>query len=217
MPFNQLTRRDSWPPTILHLADTIDSAMIDENPFAYFLTSPADLDDFDNEDLSAGIESESEPNPIIRSVSPSSLQKRLLKLDEEDALLGNVPMSLREFTQRQEVVDRRSSGRAGPQKVKDSPRRGRGKVRLSPMGTPGRARGSRSLSLRRPHSWREPSPEVWPIAEGHESGSSQEEAHAEQKESKGKGKETQKDADMAEISPAPPSPKPKKTVRWALP
>jgi hypothetical protein len=98
MPFNELQRRDSWPPTVFHLledeADTIEA--IDDNPFAYFLTSPEDDED-DLEDLSAGIEAEAEPKPRVRAISPSALQR--VPLEDNDEPFGMaIPLSLCDFT-----------------------------------------------------------------------------------------------------------------------
>lgn len=93
-----LSRRDSWPPTIISLASTdascpppaitytrpasryqpsSDMMDIDENPFSYFLETPS-MDDYDDSlDLSAGIEgSTTPPRPEVREVSPSSLMGR---------------------------------------------------------------------------------------------------------------------------------------------
>lgn len=90
------TRRDSWPPTQMHLHRSIededtpmdmghdpDLSFIDEDPLHYFLTPAPLLDDGDTDDedidmememdFGAGIEDANNPVPIIRSVSPSSL------------------------------------------------------------------------------------------------------------------------------------------------
>ena len=195
--------------------------MIDENPFAYFLTSPEEVDD-DIEDLSAGIESDT-PKPIIRSVSPSSLQRECGSVDpsedpypESSSVEDNtsaahvgiaIPMTLREFSAHQirspssssNLSRERESVERVNRVVKETPRRGRGKVRLAPGGL-GKMRGTRSLSARRPRSWKEPSPDVWSIPEGHESGSSQE--------------EIEKEKEVRVESPRSPG---KKTVRWAVP
>ncbi|TAQ85998.1 hypothetical protein B7494_g5657 [Chlorociboria aeruginascens] len=111
-------RRDSWPPTILHLREQEqvdhDLTDIDENPFSYFLTSQADLEALDSvdddffvfnpEDLSAGIESSSSKAQEVREISPSSLQ-RLARESEEDEIVElfqemGMPISLSDFTTR---------------------------------------------------------------------------------------------------------------------
>lgn len=161
---------------------------IDENPFSYFLESPS-LDDYDDSfDLGAGIEgSSTPPNPEIRSVSPSDFigrraekvlleegrrlkrertrerEERLQSEEENRGLAGwlavGAPLSLRDFTDRQS----RKRRAGGPPST--SIQRGRGVMRLtpSPRGS-GRVR-SRSASIPRRHSWREPSPEIVSIPE----------------------------------------------------
>jgi len=175
MPFNELQRRDSWPPTILRINDaSVDDIQdIDEDPFSFFLTSADDLDD--DEDLSAGIESSKSPQQV-REISPSALQHSPLPFedDDDDEDFGlSMPLSLKDFTQRHSGDGRRSrasqraeDGLAGlgislPE-LRSS--RGRPTVRLS------RGRGqTRSLSARRPHSWRMPSPDLGSIKEERES------------------------------------------------
>ncbi|RDW65552.1 hypothetical protein BP5796_10244 [Coleophoma crateriformis] len=222
MPFNELQRRDSWPPTILRVYEDEDDSIdaIDENPFSYFLT-PEDLDD-DIEDLSAGIET-IEQKPPVRTISPSSLQKDLGEAvdDEDDNVTFGVaiPLSLREFTMSlgtkndeekkmqewgpEERESARSSGRKS--------RRGRPMMRIAPPRS-SRGRGqTRSLSVRRPPSWRLPSPDIWAIAEERES----EDGESNEAVSMDTGKENA--APKREASEEPPAtPKPKKRVHWAL-
>ena len=161
---------------------------IDENPFSYFLESPS-LDDYDDSfDMSAGIEGSSTPtNPEIRSVSPSDFigrreekvlleegrrlkrekvrerEERLQAEEENRGLAGwlgvGAPLSLRDFTDRQS----RKRRAGGPPCT--SHQRGRGVVRLTPSHRgSGRVR-SKSTSIPRRHSWREPSPEIGSIPE----------------------------------------------------
>ncbi len=78
-------RWDSWPPTQMQLwpnqehddaeIEEFDLGM-DEDPTNYFLTpaSPSYEDDLDLMDFDAGIEDSKHPAPIVRSVSPSSLE-----------------------------------------------------------------------------------------------------------------------------------------------
>ncbi len=78
-------RWDIWPPTQMLLRpslehddadiDDLDLAM-DEDPIAYFLTPApsSDDEDLDMMDFDAGIEDSKHPAPIVRSVSPSSLE-----------------------------------------------------------------------------------------------------------------------------------------------
>lgn len=123
MPFNELTRRESWPPAIVHLQqdDDADEAMadtIDENPFAFFLSSPTEIDDdiFDDTaaDLTAGIETPG-AEPSMREVSPSSVQREhspsssyshheVVDSEEDERYIRNItralsmPLSLADFT-----------------------------------------------------------------------------------------------------------------------
>jgi hypothetical protein len=226
MPFNELQRRDSWPPTILRIRDdeatAEETSAIDENPFSFFLTSAEELDiDDDLEDLSAGIETSSKA-PAVREISPSAIQRSPLPLepdDEDEVEYGfAMPMSLKEFTlrhtdgrksrQEQRTEDRLAGlGIAIPE---FTAKRGRATVRLTPSRS-GRGRGqTRSLSARRPHSWRVPSPDIGSIKEERESDEGEEDVKGQPKQ---------------ELSvSAPPSPeavkkdmvKPKKRVHWAF-
>ncbi|KAF4467335.1 hypothetical protein FALBO_5792 [Fusarium albosuccineum] len=79
------SRRDSWPPTQVRLKPTVSTKDeplpslddIDNDPLTYFLTPAPLLDDDDMDDdmmlFDAGIEDSSQPRPIVRSVSPSTL------------------------------------------------------------------------------------------------------------------------------------------------
>jgi len=190
MPFNELQRRDSWPPTIVRIRnedeDADEANAIDEDPFSFFLTSPDDIDINidDDEDLSAGIESPSSPKtPQVREVSPSTIQKHSPPLpfnddedEDEDKDFGlAMPLSLKDFSRKHTNDGRkfRSSQRAedgltglGITVPEFTTSRGRATVRL----THGRGRGqTRSLSARRPRSWRAPSPDLGSITEERES------------------------------------------------
>ncbi|KAM5356430.1 hypothetical protein ACJ41O_003076 [Fusarium nematophilum] len=79
------SRRDSWPPTQMRLKPTVSTKDdplpslddIDDDPLTYFLTPAPHIDDDDLDDammdFDAGIEDASHPRPIVRSVSPSTL------------------------------------------------------------------------------------------------------------------------------------------------
>jgi hypothetical protein len=179
MPFNELQRRDSWPPTIVRVRDDEpeESDAIDENPFSFFLTSPEDIDDFLEDELSAGIETPDSSKPTVREVSPSSLQRALL-MDSEDEHFGlAIPLSLKEFTQKHtsgrnsRIGHREDEQEHGLGIAIPKPSvRGRPKVRLAYTPRGGKGRGqTRSLSARRNQSWREPSPDIWSIEEERES------------------------------------------------
>ncbi|CAD6446847.1 43b33eb8-37ef-49f4-b47b-6ffffae2564d-CDS [Sclerotinia trifoliorum] len=216
MPFNQLQRRDSWPPTIIHLGESnLDLESIDENPFSYFLTSPDEITDDDIDDFSAGIESDDEEKSEVRQISPSALQRAPLDDDddEEDVLFGfAIPLSLKDFTK---FYGSGRESRAAHRKDKNlkglgisipdfTASRGRAKVRLTPPRSPIRGQ-TRSLPLRRPHSWREPSPDLGSIKEERES--------EDVEEAKGIASAP---ATSVVSSKAVASPKPKKKVHWAL-
>jgi len=231
MPYNELHRRDSWPPTILRLHEEnipeIEDEDIDVDPFSYFLTSPEDIDD-DAEDLSAGIESDDDTDPPVRSVSPSSLQG----LSDESGgdsyhphdVAGGfaAPLSLRDFTNTRRP-DKKDKA-AGPQHdfgmalgshpPKAPALRGRRTVRLTPTQK-GRGRGhTRSLSAGRPRSWREPSPDVWSIPEEEEGNAADDDIPTLKLD--GIQKEVRPDPPADESAFEPPK-KLKKKVRWALP
>jgi hypothetical protein len=183
MPFNELQRRDSWPPTIVRIRDETtaeETSAIDENPFSFFLTSPEDLDDDDLEDLSAGIESSSK-SPQVREISPSAIQRSPLPLeDEEDEEVEYgfaLPLSLKDFTQRHSDGRRSRAEQRTEDRLKGlgieipefAATRGRATVRLTPSRSGRRKGQTRSLSARRPHSWQVPSPDIGTIKEERES------------------------------------------------
>ncbi|PQE08325.1 hypothetical protein CJF32_00002590 [Rutstroemia sp. NJR-2017a WRK4] len=216
MPFNTLNRRDSWPPTIIHLRpNEADFEAIDDDPFSYFLTSPDEITDEDIDDLSAGIESDDEAKPEVREVSPSALQRAPIAEDEDISFGFAMPLSLKDFTQvHTNGRESRAAHRMGEQLrglgivIPDfSSSRGRASVRLTPPQ--GRGRGqTRSLPLRRPHSWREPSPDL---------GSIMEEKEEDETKIENSPKETASAPASAMISSkAVASPRPKKKVHWAL-
>jgi len=231
MPYNELTRRDSWPPTIMRIRDdeTEVTDSIDENPFAFFLTSPEELDDFlDDEDLSAGIETPDSSKSPVREVSPSTLQRLPAEPgaddeDDEDYDFGlAMPLSLKDFAIRHTSGRKSRAGERPEDKLKGlgiaipelSAKRGRPTVRLTPSRR-GNGRGqTRSLSARRNTSWREPSPDIWTIKEERESDD----------EKKTEEITHKIETPMSASAPATTriggfvqqSPKPKKRVHWAI-
>jgi hypothetical protein len=230
MPFNELQRRDSWPPTIIRIRDNepddLDTDAIDENPFSFFLTSPEDVDD-DFDDLSAGIEGDASDKNQIREISPSALQRAPLEDDEDEDFGLAMPLTLKDFT-----ASHTSGRKSRLDKIKEdgltglgislpefSIARGRAKVRLTPMRG-GRGRGqTRSLSARRPHSWREPSPELTSIKEERESDDGEDGKAQGRIESIGTHKlvlSSSAPASAMVRQGASPSPKPKKRVHWAF-
>jgi len=220
MPFNELQRRDSWPPTILRInedeTDTMEA--IDENPFSFFLTSPEDIDDT-LEDISAGIEEGDEPRPRVRTISPSALQRAPMENESHDAFGLGMPFSLRDFTmahtkgrelrgvaKREHPVGLGISGA-----LPEFSARGRAPIRLTPSRS-GKGRGqTRSLSARRPHSWRAPSPDIGSIQEERES----DDGDDSKVEVKAASTQRQETSPAAVVEVATP-PKKKKRVHWAL-
>ena len=227
MPFNELQRRDSWPPTQIRLHDEEPENLdgIDEDPISFFLTSPEDID-IDDEDLSAGIEGSPESKSPVREVSPSTLQRHPLDDpdDDEDFTFGlAMPMSLKDFTSTHNSGRKSRIGQRAEDELKGlgiaipefSATRGRPKVRLTPSRS-GRGRGqTRSLSARRPQSWREPSPDIWSIKEEREDCDDMKTAT---------DRLAKIDTPVSASAPATtylrammtPSPKPKKKVHWAF-
>jgi len=224
MPFNELQRCDSWPPTVLriHEEDGHETDDIDTNPLSFFLPSPDEIDDV--EDLSAGIESSKTTQ--VQEISPSAIQKHSPPLtfiddgDDEDADFGlAMPLTLKDFT-RQYTHDGRKSRAA--QQVEDGLKglgiaipestaaRGRATVRLN-LSRNGRGRGqTRSLSARRPRSWREPSPDLESITEERES--DEEKIVVETKQEMSVSAPATSHIEQV----ATPMAKPKKRVHWAF-
>jgi hypothetical protein len=211
MPFNELQRRESWPPTIIHIrknhnprTDTFEPSAIDDNPFSYFLTSPEDLDDSDDEDLSAGIES-------------SHSSKRLVREEEEDSPCES-PMTLKDFTIKH--TSGRKSRRGNHAGVtglgisipESASTRGRARVKLAPS-RPGIGRGrARTLSARRPpQSWSMPSPDIFSIEEENE-----DESQTEKTKTPEIIVTSPDERHIYHLSPAAFEPKKKKKVHWAL-
>jgi hypothetical protein len=224
MPFNELQRRESWPPTIIHIrenhnprTDTFDPSAIDDNPFSYFLTSPEDLDDFDDEDFSAGIESSSSSKPLVREISPSSLQRVPFIIEEQEDSIFEAPMTLKDFTAKH--ISGRKSRRGnhvggtglGISIPEASSTRGRARVKLAPS-RPSLGRGrARTLSARRPQSWSMPSPDIFSIEEENE-----DESQTEQTKTPEIVVTTPDERHIYHLSPAAFEPKKKKRVHWAL-
>lgn len=202
-----------------------DLDAIDENPFSFFLTSPDEFDIDDDEDLSAGIESSSKI-PEVREVSPSDIQRSPLPLedDEDDSFGLAMPLSLKDFSLKHTGDGRKS--RAGKRAddglkglgiaIPEFNARGRATVRLTPSRS-GRGRGqTRSLSARRPHAWRLPSPDLGSIKEERES-----DEEMERQTLIPATPELSISAPATSYMPsalrsASPSPKPKKRVHWAF-
>jgi hypothetical protein len=225
MPFKEQSRRDSWPPTIIHLDDSSAIDDIDEDPFPYFLTSPAPEDTGDEtscfEDLTAGIEAGNEAGTSVREVSPSAIQRAPFQAEgdsyssKKNIKSFGISLGLRGLRLARELRkhNRVDGQRVDGLNVPTSTARGRNNIRLTSRRE-SRGRGkARSLSTPRAHSWREPSPEVYPIPEEREDAepeltpqpSSDIHVQAEGPMSRKKDRAIDTKTEV------------KKTVRWALP
>lgn len=173
--------------------ENVDS--LEENPFSYFLSSPEDSDDDEDLDLDAGIETPGSQAlaPIIRTVSPSDFQRQnpeevLSPVSSEEDYIYDaelfdgdaydigiaVPLTLREFSTSQcETESRPRPGRTQslsllPPTSTSTPKiqshvRGRNPVLHRPSSL--RRLRADTYPVRRPHSWRRPSDDVWTIPE----------------------------------------------------
>ncbi|KAK3325385.1 hypothetical protein B0H66DRAFT_121791 [Apodospora peruviana] len=265
-------QRDSWPPTQLRLRprtegndadiEDMDLSKMDDDPLTYFLTpapfaDEAGGDGMDFEmDFDAGIEDAKHPPPIIRSVSPSSLEglslppprpptppkspgtpdslpDMPLTPDDVDDYMQfaaktrsfTFPIRLSDLTGKKPSKNRPPKDRdhtdaflaPAPAPYLPGSSRGRSAARPGPThptattlhgvgGPRGRARTT-ITSRRSPHSWREPSPDVWSIEE--------EDGESEIQDS------TIEQGEMARTAKAQaidiPAAKPKKRVRFVLP
>lgn len=172
--------------------EDIDSSLRHENPIKYFLT-PATPGDDELEfqfDFDAGIEDPNSHAPIIRSVSPSTLDGlrrykaksktsdcAILDDDDEDedyirfTPQTSLPFGLENYFDH----PRHSSPTHGVSQATESslslssfhvgsPRGRLAKPFSPPPRRPHRGRPS-NPTLQRRHSWREPSPDVWDIEE----------------------------------------------------
>jgi len=194
VPISSIESYSSFPPIAedCNSSDIMDTDM-DSNPISFFLSSPSDPsydDDLIDIDLSAGIEGSPSSSAYlpqdIREVSPSSLQ-RVNQRPEDDFTGAELERKRRRDRFRDREIERQKAEEemtawlAAPLSLRDftssqsskrkSTNRGRGIVRLSPTSSSrATARGSArrrasSYSSPRPHSWREPSPEIGSIQE----------------------------------------------------
>ena len=164
-------RRHSWPPLRMHIFKHAHD--IDQDPFAFFLSTTNGFDDRDAEDLTAGVGEA----PRARSLSPLHRGATATSPNLESA---KSPIArLRRWIERMErryahrghasSPEQREASQAIPIPSPRSPRspipRGRRDERLSPSSVA--RRDMRSYSGR-PHVWREPDWDIWPVAEEQE-------------------------------------------------
>lgn len=167
----QHRRRHSWPPLRMHVFKHAHD--IDQNPFAFFLSTTDGFDDDDAEDLTAGIGEA----PRARSLSPLHFGATATTPNLESA---KSPIAkLKRWIERMErryvhrghtsSPEERIASPAIPIPSTGSPRspvsRGRRDDRLSPSLVAKRDVRSHSG---RPRVWREPDWDIWPVAEEQE-------------------------------------------------
>lgn len=170
LPSSHHRRSHSWPPFRVHALHF--SKSIDENPFAFFISTSDSVDDVSEESMSAGIEQ----MPRSRSLSPLHIHRN--RDPDLTSLTAPSPfLKLKKWIQRME----RQYFHRGllsptevPQNTPLSPlqrspvspqSRGRGNFRGSPKSP--KSPNSRSHSGR-PRVWREPSEGIWPVVEEQE-------------------------------------------------
>jgi hypothetical protein len=174
--------------------EEFDNSSSHENPLKYFLTpaTPGD-DELEFEfDFDAGIEDPNSPRHILRSVSPSTLdglrRYKSKSRDSESAILDDdddddeedyirftpqksLPFGLEDHfdhprhNSSNHTMSQTTEALLSPSSFHVGSPRGRLAKRFAPPPRrPVRGRPP-NLALRRRHSWREPSPDVWSIDE----------------------------------------------------
>lgn len=163
-----LRKRHSWPPLRKSMS-LYTSETIDEEPFAHFISPLDDRDVFFATGLAAGVGS----NQRSRSLSPFHKSKSILSEDEAD----NSPVAkLKRWILRMEryYCHRKSPSKETPviqlQPLKapatsSPPVRGRRDTRTSSSS---RVTHNLRSPPRRPRAWREPSMDLWSVAEEQE-------------------------------------------------
>lgn len=167
-----LRKRHSWPPLRKPRAFYFDKA-VDQDPFAYFISPADERDVFFNSHLAADIDRKKRP----RSLSPfhrnsTSLLSAATAAASPTAQLKRwiERMELRCFRRNAGSIEQRMRSPDPPDlpemaRTVSPPLRGRRNLRISSGNrvTP----NSRSRP-RRPRVWREPSKDIWPVAEERE-------------------------------------------------
>lgn len=164
-----LRRQHSWPPLRKPRAFYFDEG-IDEDPFAYFVTPAEDRDIFINGHLAAGIDDKRRS----RSLSPAK-HKTLTALAAAAAASSPTAklkrwierMELRCFRRSLAFSERPMPSPDPPKPVEivqtiSPPVRGRRDVRFSSRQ---RVHRNTRSHTRRSRVWREPSKDIWPVAE----------------------------------------------------
>lgn len=164
-----LRKRHSWPPLRQPRASYFKES-IDSDPFAYFISPAEDKDIFINSHLTAGITD----GRRSRSLSPARHNVRTV-LSEVTAA-SSPTAKLKRWIERMELRCFRWSPRISERPM-PSPDPPRPSETVAPVSPPVRGRRDARTSsrnrvspnqrskLRRPRVWREPSKDIWPVAE----------------------------------------------------
>ncbi|CAF9923360.1 hypothetical protein IMSHALPRED_005906 [Imshaugia aleurites] len=164
-----LRKRHSWPPLRKPRAFYLDEA-IDQDPFAYFISPADERDVFVNSHLGADIEKKKRP----RSLSP--FRRNSFTLLSAATAATSPTAKLKRWIERMELQCFRRSPSSIEQLVPSPdppklpeiaqtvspPLRGRRNVRISSSNRVTPYTRSRP---RRPRVWREPSKDIWSVAE----------------------------------------------------
>lgn len=164
-----LRKRHSWPPLRKPRTFYFDEA-VDQDPFAYFISPAAELDVFVNSHLAADIDKKK------RSRSLSPLRHSSFTLLSAATAATSPTAKLKQWIERMELrCFRRSPSSVEqlmpspdlpePPKIAQTispPLRGRRNVRISSSN---RVTPTTRSRPRRPRVWREPSKDIWPVAE----------------------------------------------------
>ncbi|CAF9942935.1 MAG: hypothetical protein ALECFALPRED_010267 [Alectoria fallacina] len=164
-----LRKRHSWPPLRKPRALYFDEA-VDQDPFAYFISPADERHVFVNSHLAADIDKKKRP----RSLSP--IRRNSFTLLSASTTTTSPTAKLKRWIERMELrcFRRSPSSFDNPRPSPDPPEvpetaqtnspqlRGRGDVRISSSN---RVTPNARSRPRRPRVWREPSKDIWSVAE----------------------------------------------------
>ncbi len=167
-----LRKRHSWPPLRKPRAFYFDET-IDQDPFAYFISPADERDVFVNSHLTADIDEKKRP----RSLSP--FRRNSFTTLSAATAAASPTAKLKRWIERMELRCFQRSPNSIQQLMPspDTPKlpeiawtvspplRGRRNVRISSSN---RVTPSTRSRPRRPRVWREPSKDIWPVAEERE-------------------------------------------------
>ena len=167
-----LRKRHSWPPLRKSRAFHFDEA-VDQDPFVYFISPADERDVFVNSHLSADIDRKKRPRSLspFRRNSFKNLSAGAAKTSSTAKLKRWIErMELRCFWRSPSRMEQLVPSPDPPQllytaRTVSPPLRGRRNVRISSSN---RVTPSTRSMPRRPRVWREPSKDIWPVAEERE-------------------------------------------------